>query len=44
MDKINKMYEIKKFLTTIYEQGISEGNNLNDNQYIRVFQNDKESR
>lgn len=42
MDKIDKMYEIKKFLTTIYEQGIGEGNNLTDNQYIRVFQNDKE--
>jgi hypothetical protein len=42
MNKIDKMYEIKKFLTTIYEQAIGERNDLTDNQYIRVFQNDKD--
>lgn len=42
MDKIDKMYEIKKFLKTIYNQGISDDNNLTEKQYIRVFQNDKD--
>lgn len=42
MDKIDKMYEIKKFLKSIYSQGIEEGNNLNDGQYIRIFQNNKD--
>lgn len=42
MDKIDKMYEIKKFLKTIYNQGIGDGSNLVENQYLRVFQNDKD--
>lgn len=42
MDKLDKMHEIKKFLTTIYAQAIGEGNNLNEGQHIRIFQNDKD--
>ena len=42
MDKIDKMYEIKKFLKTIYDQAIGENGDLLENQYIRVFQNDKD--
>lgn len=37
MDKLDKMHEIKKFLITMYSQAIGEGNNLNDNQYIRII-------
>ena len=42
MDKIDKMYEIKRFLKTIYDQAIGENGDLSENQYIRVFQNDKD--
>lgn len=42
MDKTDKMYEIKKFLTSIYNQGIGDNNDLLENQYIRIFQNDKD--
>lgn len=42
MDKLDKMYEIKRFLKTIYDQAIGENGDLTEEQYIRVFQNDKD--
>lgn len=44
-DKLSRMidekYNLKKFLMTIYEQGLVSGNNLKENEYFRVYQNDK---
>lgn len=41
MDTLDKQMKIKKFLMTIYEEAITSGNNLNDGEYIRVYQSNK---
>lgn len=38
MDKIERTYKLKKFIMNLYEEGITEGNNLNDGEFIRVVQ------
>lgn len=38
MDKIHVMYTQKKFFKIIYGELFGEGNNLKENNYIRVFQ------
>ena len=38
---IDNKYKLKKFLMTIFSEGITEGNNLRGNEYIRIFQNNK---
>ncbi|GAA0093436.1 hypothetical protein UT300009_34670 [Paraclostridium bifermentans] len=41
MDTLDKQFKIKQFLMTVYEDAITNGNNLNDGEYIRVYQNNK---
>lgn len=41
MDILDKQIKIKKFLRTLYQEVIIEGNNLKDNEYIRIYQNNK---
>lgn len=41
MDILDKQYKIKKFLMTLYQEAIREGNNLRDNEHIRIYQNNK---
>ena len=38
MDKIDRMYKLKSFLMELYKPCISEGNNLQDDEYITTFQ------
>lgn len=40
-DILDKQYKIKKFLMTLYQEAIGQGNNLKDNEYIRIYQNNK---
>lgn len=40
-DSLDKQIKIKQFFKTLYAAAIVPGNNLKDNQYIRVFQNNK---
>ena len=39
--KIEARKKLKKFLMTIYKEGIREGNNLVEGEHIRVIQNNK---
>lgn len=41
MEILDKQIKIKKFLMTLYQEVITEGNNLKDNEYIRIYQNNK---
>lgn len=41
LNKLDKQYQIKKFFKVLFEDIIGEGNNLVDNQFIRLYQNDK---
>ncbi len=38
---IENQFKIKKFLMTLYQEAITSGNNLKDNEYIRIYQNNK---
>lgn len=38
MDKIDRMYERKKFFRILYSEAIGECNNLKDSQYVTFFQ------
>lgn len=40
-DTLDKKFKIKKFLMTLYQESITSGNNLKDNEYIRIYQNNK---
>jgi len=40
-DSLDKQIKIKQFFKTLYADAVVPGNNLKDNQYIRVFQNNK---
>lgn len=43
--KLDLKYKLKKFMFAIFKEGIKEGNNLKNNEYIRVFQtNNKETK
>lgn len=41
MDALDKQFKTKQFLMTLYEDTITSGNNLKDNEYIRIYQNNK---
>lgn len=41
MKLVDKQHKIKKFLMTLYQESITSGNNLKDNEYIRIYQNNK---
>ncbi|WP_298845922.1 hypothetical protein [uncultured Clostridium sp.] len=41
MQYLDKQIEMKQFFKSLYAQEIVSGNKLKDNQYIRVFQNNK---
>lgn len=41
MDRVDRMYKVKQFYMGLYRPCIEEGNNLKNNEYITVFQNDK---
>lgn len=41
MNTIENQFKIKKFLMTLYQEVITSGNNLKDNEYIRIYQNNK---
>lgn len=41
MNIIENQFKIKKFLMTLYQEAITAGNNLKDNEYIRIYQNNK---
>lgn len=38
MDKLDRLYERKKFFMALYQEALGDGNNLKENQHIRVFQ------
>jgi len=44
LDKIDKMYERKKFFMMLFSEAIGEGNNLKDNEHIRLLQTMKKPR
>jgi DNA-binding MarR family transcriptional regulator len=37
-NQISRLFKRKKFFSTLFSEAIGSGNNLTDNQYIRVFQ------
>ncbi|HFL3667932.1 TPA: replication protein RepA [Clostridioides difficile] len=41
MEQLDSKYKLKKFLMAVFRDGIGQGNNLIDNEYVRVFQNNK---
>lgn len=43
MDKIDKQYELKKFLMRAFKGAIVEGNNLKENEYIRILRLSKKN-
>lgn len=43
MDKIDKQFELKKFLMRAFKGAIVEGNNLKDSEYIRILRLSKNS-
>lgn len=42
LDSIDRMYQLKKFLLNLYRPCIVEGNNLQADEYITIFQKDRE--
>jgi len=40
-DKIDRLFERKKFFRVLFAEAIGEGNNLKDDQYITIFQQKK---
>ncbi|MBH8007033.1 hypothetical protein I6D14_18925, partial [Clostridioides difficile] len=41
MDQLDTKYKLKKFLMAVFRDGIGHGNNLIDNEYVRVFLNNE---
>lgn len=41
METLSKKYELKKFFMNLYRNAIEQENNLKENEYITIFQNNK---
>ncbi|MGL5345714.1 MAG: hypothetical protein ACRDA3_00015 [Peptostreptococcaceae bacterium] len=41
MNRIENQFKVKKFLMTLYQEAVTQGNHLKDNEYIRIYQNNK---